>query len=100
MCFLKKTIIEQITYLGKKFKCIENTRYSGKFSENKDAVAIHKKRLNTISEKMQTTPNDEITDSIMELFADDEYSAHVACALNQSCMNKDQKITLENIDAG
>ena len=67
-------------------------RYIGKFSENKDAVAMHKKRLNTIREKMQTTPNDEITDSIMELFTGVEYSAHVACALNQSCMNKDQKI--------
>ena len=59
---------------------------------------MHERRLNTICGKMQTTPNDGITDSIMELFADDECSEHVACAFNESCMNKAQKITLENID--
>ncbi|GFH57354.1 hypothetical protein CTEN210_13830 [Chaetoceros tenuissimus] len=95
--FSEKTLVEQFMTIGQELNCFNELLFSGNRNENKDIIAMYKKRLR-ILRRVISTKLEEVSESVKEMFAGLEFSVYVACIFNERFMNKGQSITRENID--
>lgn len=95
--FSEKTLVEQFMTIGQELNCFNELLFSGNRNENKDIIAMYKKRLR-ILRRVISTKLEEVSESVKEMFAGLEFSVYVACIFNKRFMNKGQSITRENID--